>query len=621
EAKETFLGMCRAELPDEAVEFLDATIVMTNKDLRFPPLLGTGGTDGNLDFTNNFMQRVLDVISPDNGKPTPQSAGWLRAALFGGSAGGMMKAAIGQLSPGGVGGPNARAGFAGESLVNPWDFILMLEGTLVFAAAATKRLEVGRNAVMSYPFTVYPTGAGYGGIAEQDENPSVSRAEMWLPLWRGALSFREVAAMFREGRAQVGSRTARNGIEFARACAALAVDRGVDSFQRFSFLKRSGKSYLAVPLNRFRVTRRSDADVLNDLDRTGWLDSIASLARSSESGALSSAYRNVMDAIMQLCQHGGAYRTQQLLIAMGQVEKLLAKRPKARESVKPLVLRSTDWLKQAAQHVDAEFHLAASIAGMRSANQPHIRAYFSPVKPSDPANWDVTVSPRVVWQDSDLTRNLTALIHRRLLDWESLAKIENPQPQLDQMSEDVYDPDKPLDGAVGVPLSSIVAYLQGRVNEQRVDDLIWGLLPLAASGALYRWAAQNPFPIQEDASTIPWAYLVTKLVALPNRQWKLLMKTSEITVPLPPRILALLTSGSSNGLSRASEVAERRLLASGVGLRHRGVSSPGLSGPRCAAALAFPISMAGARRLLNKVTKDTSVSEQFQAEESEPLSL
>jgi CRISPR-associated protein Csx17 len=37
--------------------------VLTGEHTIFPPLLGTGGNDGRLDFSTNFHQRLLDVIA------------------------------------------------------------------------------------------------------------------------------------------------------------------------------------------------------------------------------------------------------------------------------------------------------------------------------------------------------------------------------------------------------------------------------------------------------------------------------------------------------------------------------------------------------------------------------
>ena len=42
--------------------WLDVCFVLGEDGPSFFPLLGTGGNDGRLDFTNNFMQRLADVI-------------------------------------------------------------------------------------------------------------------------------------------------------------------------------------------------------------------------------------------------------------------------------------------------------------------------------------------------------------------------------------------------------------------------------------------------------------------------------------------------------------------------------------------------------------------------------
>ena len=42
-----------------ALHWLDATVALSGERLSFPQLLGTGGNDGRLDFTNNFMRRLV----------------------------------------------------------------------------------------------------------------------------------------------------------------------------------------------------------------------------------------------------------------------------------------------------------------------------------------------------------------------------------------------------------------------------------------------------------------------------------------------------------------------------------------------------------------------------------
>ena len=48
ERKEWVLAQCRVRFPDDALDWLDATYVLTSDGARFPPLLGTGGNDGRL---------------------------------------------------------------------------------------------------------------------------------------------------------------------------------------------------------------------------------------------------------------------------------------------------------------------------------------------------------------------------------------------------------------------------------------------------------------------------------------------------------------------------------------------------------------------------------------------
>lgn len=226
ELKESLLLACRNELPEPALLWLDAAFVLTAHGAKYPPLLGTGGNDGRFEFTNNFMQRVTEVMHPADGAPAAASTVWLRQTLFGEPVSApRCKAPIGQFFPGAAGGANNTSGFDAESAVNPWDYILMLEGALLFAAASLKRLEAAQAGVLAYPFCVKQAGVGYASATGADEE--ASRAEMWLPLWERPTTLPELTAVLGEGRAQVGKRAARNGVDFTRAVVTLGVDRGL----------------------------------------------------------------------------------------------------------------------------------------------------------------------------------------------------------------------------------------------------------------------------------------------------------------------------------------------------------------------------------------------------------
>ena len=67
-----------------------------------------------------------------------------------------------------------------------------------------------------------------------------SAAEFWAPLWQRPARFREIDALLVEGRAVLNGRTARNGLDFARAVSSLGVSRGFSEFERYGFLMRAG---------------------------------------------------------------------------------------------------------------------------------------------------------------------------------------------------------------------------------------------------------------------------------------------------------------------------------------------------------------------------------------------
>lgn len=139
--KMEMLQLARQRFPERAVDWLDAAFVLGRDKPDYPPILGSGGNDGRLDFTVNFCARLLSVLPEalqNEKKPkgrTEQSVIQLRAALYSDEIAPLEKAAVGQFYPAGAGGANATQGVDGESYVNPWDFVLALEGSLMLASA------------------------------------------------------------------------------------------------------------------------------------------------------------------------------------------------------------------------------------------------------------------------------------------------------------------------------------------------------------------------------------------------------------------------------------------------------------------------------------------------------
>ena len=365
--KRALVTRLRARLPEECLTWLDAAVALAGETLVFPPLLGSGGNDGNLDFSSNFMQRLADVIDPETGVSGSGARAPLESALFGSATTAAGKGAIGQFAPGAAGGPNATAGFERGTLINSWDYILMLEGALLFAASATRRLGTAADpSALSYPFTVRTTSAAGAGAAMSDEGDA--RGEIWLPLWDCSASLARILALFSEGRATLGRRPAQDGLDFARATATLGVNRGVAAFQRFGFLQRSGKAYVAAPMSRVRVQHNLRADLLNDLDRGAWLQSFRHYARGNNAPArLRSSALRFDEAVFAMTQDASARAAQRVLIAVGEAAAYLVSSPKARDPKEgkqrpPPRLRSA-WF-HAADDGSPEFRIAAALAGL-----------------------------------------------------------------------------------------------------------------------------------------------------------------------------------------------------------------------------------------------------------------
>jgi len=329
--KDTIIQACRNRLSDKCVEWLDATVVLSEKDAE-SPLLGSGGNDGRLDFTKAFMLHMSEAL-PSKERVHEEwfahARKQLGSALFANSIATAKKEIVGQFYPAGAGGVNATQGVSDSPMVNPWDFVLGIEGTLVLASATVRQLAAGARTKASFPFTVKSSKVGYGTAADAED----VKAELWLPLWSRMSSYKEVSHIFKEGRVQFShqKRSVKNGFDFARAVAELGVDRGINSFQRYVFTKRFGKNYFAVSLNTFEVKERPLASLIQQVDR--WLDAFTR-ATSDEKKTpprFGRARKQIEEAIFKLCARGDVEDLRETFVALGAAEVELANGEKVRD--------------------------------------------------------------------------------------------------------------------------------------------------------------------------------------------------------------------------------------------------------------------------------------------------
>jgi CRISPR-associated protein Csx17 len=648
EMKTRLLQRYRRELPLPVVEWMDAVMVLRERGQGFAPLLGTGGNDGRLDFSQNFMSRLVTLGIPSC-EVNELSEAWLRNALFWAPTRQLEHAAVGQFAPGRAGGPNATQGLEGNATDNPWDFVLMLEGALVLGGAAVRRFQAGDDASRAaFPFTVRPIAAGYVSAGEKDDRKDAknirnSRGEIWLPLWGRAATITELRVLFAEGRADLFGRPARHGLDFARAVATLGVDRGIKLFSRYSFLKRSGKAYLATPLGRFEVRARGEVDLLREVDP--WLGTVRRVAGGETAPPrFRWALRRIDRAIFDLCRYGGRMHLQAVLAALGRAERefgLTAGRVGQNKiTVRPVAGLSDEWIRQS-DDGSHEFAIARALASVHDAESKigPLRVNLDPVSVGSTregrgyAKWlaDEKDSERrhraIVWNAADLILNLGAVLERRYVDAQRVG-CEN----------------LPLASGADVGLDVVAAFISGEVDDARIEELLWGLILVDG-----KRAGESHARPSSNGGLLPRAYALLKLLFLPRplvierrddeRVRVRLARSGEegIRVKPEPVVLHLLRAGR---IGEACTAAMRRLRAAGLNplprpVRGRHVRDDdwrqlertnlaGLDARRIAAALLIPISGSAITALAAmvaspKVSDDVAVSEAFR--EGDALAL
>lgn len=596
--KASMIPLCRQLWRGPHLEWLNAAVVLEDKrEARYPALLGTGGNDGNFDFSNNYQKRLADLFDLTHAEaaPKPPALALFRSSVFGPPSQGLERNPIGQFLPGGAGGVNSTTGPSGGSLLNPWDFVLALEGALLFHGSATRRCSTA-SAHASAPFAVSGHAMGYASAGAHDEKNR--RGEQWMPLWTRPWTLTEVRRVLSEGRCQVGSRTSREPLDLARAIARLGVARGIDAFQRFGYIERNGQSNLAVPLGRWPVRVQAHAELIEDLDQ--WLTQLHRAARSDNAPAsVVAAERRLGDVVMAALAHDDEPgRWQSVLLALTAVEDRLvaSRRFTADRRLWPVPPLRPGWVP-AIDDGSAEVRLALALAGAAAGHRSGVPV--DPVRhhwlPLDERGRGFVVhesglanDPRVVCFGRDPEADLIALVERRLVD------ASRSTGRLLPISA------APDCAALGSDLARLVA---GGVDLQRCVGLARALMALdwrelrSARGQL---RLSRPSRADLDEAQEPdecW-----KVVRLANLPWPLAEKQS---IAVDPAVVRRLSSGDA---AKGIELALHRLKVAGIVPGFVAGTLSAAQARRVVASLAFPISKDDARRWAVSLTPQTSNS-------------
>jgi CRISPR-associated protein Csx17 len=544
ERRGRILQDCRNGLPDACVDWLDAAVGISAEGKRaFAPILGTGGNEGRLDYTNNFMESLAGLlIAPDRKTPV---ADLLGNALFGTATEGFDTGAVGQYDPGKAGGFNQGPGISSASPANPWNFILTLEGAVAWAAGLYRRQGVAYRSFLCSPFTVRATPVGYGSASSSDS--ALARAEIWAPIWERPARYAELKSLLREGRAAINGKPAQNGLEFAQAACMLGVDRGICGFVRYNLLKRRGDSYIALPAGRFQVQERSEADLVRQL--TPLLDEIDRQMKDGPAG-YESLRRRVDEAVYALLLRGGADGIRDVAAALGRLYRRILTTGKAVRISKRL---GQEWLIQLAYCPEAR--IAAAVAGIWHPDVGGFRSHLD------------QTSTQFAWSGTNLAERMTHALERRVM----LADVRGSKHN-------------PLGSSYRANIEDTMRFLEESLDEEIIEDLLFAF-------TFVDWA-KNTGPINspsEDEVEVWPVYAILKQLFLPN---SISTPGGDVFLTGDLSVLAALRAGD---VGQAARVAIRRL--QNVGLRPIEANyQAGFDGMRLAACLLIPVPYSAALR-------------------------
>ncbi len=444
--KNDVFRLCRNVFPDDALPWLDAAVTLGHDvDPAFSRLLGTGGNFGSQDLSVTYIQNVATVFSKRD------AAAWLASALDGREVA-LPGALLGQYAP--------------ETIGNPWTFLLLVEGALLFATAVARRHGAGHSHA-ALPFQVRGSAAGFASAAEGER----ALAELWAPEWTQPATLAEIRHLLGEGRAEWNQRPSRSGLDFVRAVASLGVDRGVDAFTRHVFVDRLGQSPIAVPAGRVEVPRRAVGGLLTDLD--AWTDA---LRATTVPAAVAARLRALDQAVFDHARRGNAAELAEVFAALGRCHEAVAQSGAARAKARPLVLRHGvdlfTTLRPAAE--EAELRVALALATARDATAVPtlggLRALLCPLA-GDPKGrrpeW--ASAPRQVTLAAGQSAALAEAARRRAFPGEVAELNEAYEPA-------VRGARMAFEHGASVASGDVAAFVAGDLDAERLRDLLAGLL-------------------------------------------------------------------------------------------------------------------------------------------------
>jgi CRISPR-associated protein Csx17 len=464
----------RNQCPDELLPWIDAAIVLADDNIFFPPILGTGGNDGRLEFSTNFHQQLIELVCVTSEKQRAQVLAAARDLLDGTQTSPVSDVPIGQFDPGSAGGPGSSKFGAAGSLANPWSYVLVVEGAVFFAASVVRRNQhaVGRAAM---PFTVNPSPEGSTSGAEGEE----SRGEVWTPVWCADFALAEIKQLFTEARASWRGRPARRAVDFYAATRTLGVTRGIDEFTRYGLQRRNGLAFAAVPLDRVVVRERPAVQLSAKIE-----DWVSRVAGSEASTAVTEAHRGFERAHLTFARDGGASTLAAMLAALTTLEMAVGRSGRAKRAVPVRFTPRADsgFSEVLTTLASAEFRVAAGIASCATwpaeGSARTMRQILLPIDPADAR-----------WRDAPLVPGFGA---RPLPDVLADVLVWRSRTAAAEHDAEHFRGVPTFRSGIPVPAADLHALAADQLNEDKLDLYIRACLALNWRNVRLGWKAGKP---------------------------------------------------------------------------------------------------------------------------------
>lgn len=484
----------RNRCPEVLLPWIDACVVLAEEKALFPPLLGTGGNDGRLDFSTNFHEQLLVVLDESVAGRT-RSIASARDALAGIETERLATAPVGQFDPASAGGQGSSPFGAAGPLVNPWTYVLLVEGALLFASGTSRRHQhaAGRAAM---PFTVSfsPDGSTSGAAGEE------SRGEVWAPVWTHRCTLGEIRQLFGEARAAWRGRQAKRAVDFYAATRALGVTRGVSEFVRYGLQQRNGLAFVAVPLDRVQVVDKPEVRLAASIE-----DWVSWIPRGEASRTIGTALRRFESAHLRYVRNTDAIALRDLLAALTSLELAVGRSGRLRDQIPVRRPPSAGEFLGAltASQESAELRIAVGvascIAGHSRSTDRTMRQLLLPIDPGDPSDRAHRTGR---WRDSPVVPGFGIRPLRQLLADVLAWRSRTAADEVEAGSADgpVFHGVPTFRRGVPVPAGDLHSLAAGRgstspvpLDDEELDSWLCACLALDWRRVGWRrWAAADP---------------------------------------------------------------------------------------------------------------------------------